>query len=305
MKENIVIFGGTGFLGRKIISELHDSYIITVASRNLLHAKSRLKDYKGISISEFSYNTESVSAIVEGADVVINLSGASIAGRRWNKEYKSILYASRINTTRLIVSSFGMLGKKPRCFISSSATGIYGNSYDEILTETSGAGNDFLANMCIDWENEALQAMNWGIRTVCIRTGVVLDKNEGGFARMVTPFKFFLGGPLGSGKQYMPWIHTEDIVRIYTEVMKNDSLSGIVNGTSPNPVTNKEFSKTLGKILGRPSFFFVPEFALKIIVGELAGFLTSSQRVYPEKLNAVDFTFRYPEITTALRNITN
>lgn len=305
MKENIVIFGGTGFLGRKIISELHGSYNITVASRNLQHAKSRIKEYGNVNSAEFSYTPESVSAITEGTDVVINLSGASIAGRRWNKEYKRILYTSRINTTRLIVTSFGMLSKKPRCFISSSATGIYGNRYDEILTENSKTGNDFLAKMCIDWESEAFNAGNWGIRTVCIRTGVVLDKNEGGFARMVTPFKFFMGGPLGSGKQYMPWIHTNDIVRIYSEVIKNDSLSGIVNGTSPNPVTNKEFSKTLGKILNRPAFFSVPEFALKVIVGELAEFLTASQRVYPEKLTGLDFSFRYPDIASAISNITN
>jgi len=303
MKEHIVIFGGTGFLGRKIISELHGSYNITIATRNLQVAESRIKDYNDIRTVEFSYNPDSVAKIMEGADVVINLSGASIAGRRWNEQYKRVLYTSRIDTTRIIVSTFGTLNKTPRCFISSSATGIYGNRNDEILTENSKTGKDFLARMCTDWENEALKAKELGIRTVCIRTGIVLDKNEGGFARMAVPFKFFVGGTLGNGKQYMPWIHTEDIVKIYAEAVKNDSLSDIVNGTSPNPVTNNEFSKTVGRILNRPSVFSVPEFALKIIVGELAGFLTSSQRVYPEKLSGMDFFFRYNDIESALRNI--
>jgi uncharacterized protein len=303
MKENIVIFGGTGFLGRKIISELRGNFNITVATRNIQGAKSGLEDYNDVKTAEYSSSPDSIAKINELADIVINLSGASIAGRRWNDKYKHELYASRIDTTRLIVSSFTKLSNKPRCFISASATGIYGNRFDEVLTENSRTGNDFFAKMCTDWENEALKAKVLGIRTVCIRTGIVLDRNEGAFARMALPFKFFVGGPLANGKQYMPWIHTEDIVRIFSEAVKNDSLTDIINGTSPNPITNYEFSKTLGKILMRPSVFSVPEFALNIVIGELARFIIASQRVYPEKLTATDFTFRFPDLESAIRNI--
>jgi uncharacterized protein len=303
MKENIVIFGGTGFLGRKLISELRGNFNITIATRNIQGTKSGFKDFNDVIIAEYSNSPDSTAKITALADIVINLSGASIAGRRWNDKYKSILYASRIDTTRLIVSSFGKLSKIPRCFISASAVGIYGNRYDEILTENSRTGNDFLAKMCADWENEALKAEVLGIRTVCIRTGIVLDRDEGAFARMALPFKFFIGGTLANGKQFMPWIHSEDIVRIFSEAVKNNSLTGIINGTSPNPITNYEFSKTLGRILMRPTVFRVPEFALTIVIGELARFIIASQRVYPEKLTATDFTFRFPDIESAIKNI--
>lgn len=215
------------------------------------------------------------------------------------------MYDSRVNTTNFISEAIANCGKKPHTFVSTSATGIYGSRGDEVLFEESETGNDYLANLCKDWECSAFNSIDYGVRTVFIRVGVVLDKNEGGFIRMVQPFRFFVGGPLGNGKQYLPWIHVNDIVNIYKEAITNKTLSGIVNGTAPNPVTNKEFSKTLGKALNRPSLFSVPKFALKIIVGEFAEFLTGSQRVIPKKLTEAGFRFQYKDLETALINITN
>jgi uncharacterized protein len=303
MTDNIVIFGGSGFLGRRLSEKLHKEYNITIATRNIKELSHKFVPYDGVNTEEYKFSKESAARIIEGKNIVINLSGASIAGKRWNNKYKQILRSSRIDTAKLIVSAIAETRKKPECFISTSATGIYGDRGDEILTEDSSHGDDYLAEMCTDWEKETLKAMEQGVRTICIRTGVVLDRTEGGFARMAAPFKFFAGGALGSGKQYLPWIHTEDIINIFAEAIKNTTISGIINGTAPNPVTNYEFSKTLGRILRRPSFFRVPVFVLRILVGELAEFITSSQRVVPVKLVNGGFRFSFPEIEPALKNI--
>lgn len=299
MKEKIVIFGGTGFLGRRLIEKINADYDIVIASRN-----TNLKDNNpNVNYYSFDYNLDSFKNVINNSQIVINFSGASIAGRRWNEDYKKIMYDSRIKTTSLISEAINSCEEKPHSFISTSATGIYGNQDDEILTESSSLGNDYLSKMCVDWENEALKSHLSNVRTVCIRIGVVLDKNEGGFKKMMQPFKYFVGGKLGSGKQYLPWIHIDDIVNIFAECVKNNSISGIVNGTAPTPVTNKEFSSTLANILKRPNLFAVPKFALKIILGEFSDFLVSSQRAIPKKLIDSGFNFKYPKLIEALENI--
>lgn len=298
MVDKVVIFGGSGFLGSRLVNVLKEDYRIILASRN----NSKLSNNNNVETVQFSYEVESFIRIIEGSDIVVNFSGASIAGRRWNDEYKKIMYDSRIKTTSLISEAISKCEKKPHTFVSTSATGIYGNRGDEFLYEESITGNDYLANLCKDWEKEAFKS---DVRTVCVRVGVVLDKEEGGFKKMEQPFKLFVGGSLGNGKQYLPWVHVNDIVNIYKEAIVNKTLSGIVNGTAPNPVTNREFSKTLGKVLNRPSIFSVPKFALKIIVGEFAEFLTASQRVIPKKLIDEGFSFEFNEISKALENITN
>ena len=298
MVDKVVIFGGLGFLGSRLVNVLKEDYKIILASRNA----SMLSNINNVETVQFSYEVESFVRIIKGSDIVVNFSGASIAGRRWNDEYKKIMYDSRIKTTSLISEAIRKCEKKPHTFVSTSATGIYGNRGDEFLYEESITGNDYLANLCKDWETETFKS---DVRTVCIRVGVVLDKEEGGFKKMAQPFKLFVGGTLGNGKQYLPWVHVNDIVNIYKEAIVNKTLSGIVNGTAPNPVTNKEFSKTLGKVLNRPSIFSVPKFALRIIVGEFAEFLTASQRVIPKKLIDEGFRFEFKEISKALENIIN
>jgi hypothetical protein len=301
MVEKIVIFGGSGFLGKRLIDTLKNDYQIVVATRNA-DAVVNLKD-NNIKIQQFTYTVNSFTDIIEGSHAIVNFAGASIAGKRWNKAYKKIVYDSRVNTTNLISEAIGNCTNKPHTYVSTSATGVYGDRGDELLYEDSITGNDFLADLCKDWEKAALKSVQYGVRTVCIRTGVVLDKKDGGFRKMMQPFQFFVGGTIGNGKQYLPWIHVNDIINIYREAIFNKSLNGIVNGTAPNPVTNIEFSKTLGKILKRPSIFKVPVFVLKLLVGEFARFLTASQRAVPKKLLDLGFGFEYKEITSAIENI--
>lgn len=301
MVERIVIFGGTGFLGKRLIERLKNDYKIIVASRNV----ETVQKIKGVDYLTYTQDVESYMNIISGSNIVVNFSGASIAGRRWNEEYKRIMYNSRINTTKFISEAIYRLNDKPVKFISTSATGIYGNRGDEILDESSSEGNDFLAKMCIDWENAALKSRNNNLRTVCIRVGVVLDKSEGGLKRMIQPFKYFVGGRLGSGSQYLPWIHVDDIVNIYLEAIKNANYSGVINGTAPFPVTNTEFSTAVAKIMRRPNIFIVPKFMLKIILGEFAEFLTGSQRAVPRKLLNNGFKFRFVDIKSALDNLIN
>jgi hypothetical protein len=301
MVEKIVIFGGTGFLGKRLIDTLKNDYQIVVATRNA--DANLILESTNIKIEQYSNNVNSFTKIIEGSQVVVNFAGASIADKRWSNAYKKIVYDSRVNTTSLISEAIGNCINKPHTFVSTSATGVYGDRGDELLYEDSDTGNDFLADLCKDWEKAALKSVQFGVKAVCIRTGVVLDKKDGGFRKMMQPFKLFVGGTLGNGKQYLPWIHVNDIINIYREAIINKSLKDIVNGTAPNPVTNIEFSKTLGKALKRPSIFNVPEFALKIIVGEFAGFLIGSQRAIPKKLLDLGFGFEYKEITAAIENI--
>lgn len=300
MVEKILIFGGSGFLGSRLINNLINDYEITVASRNPDNISRKIIN---VNYSKYKNDVNSFLNLIDGKNIIINFSGASIADKRWDDKYKKVLYDSRVKTTSLISQAIALCKDKPHTFVSTSATGIYGNRGDEILDESSSNGNDFLSNMCIDWENEAFKSQHCGVRTVCIRVGVVLDKNEGGFNRMIQPFKFFVGGKLGDGKQYLPWVHVEDIVRIFVESLKNVNLSGAVNGTAPNPVTNSEFSKAVAKSFHRPNLFKVPKLALRIILGEFAEFLTGSQRVIPKKLSDEGFVFRYNDIYSALNNL--
>lgn len=299
MVERIVIFGGSGFLGKRLINNLKNHYKIVVASRN----PDSISKEDGVEYSAFKYDTESFKNIIDGSDIVVNFSGASIAGRRWNEEYKKIMYDSRIKTTSMITDAISICSDKPHTFVSTSATGIYGSRGNETLTELSDPGIDYLAIMCVDWEKSAMKAEKDNVRTVCIRVGVVLDKKEGGFEKMIQPFKYFVGGRLGNGKQYLPWIHVDDITRIYTEAINNRKITGIINGTAPIPVTNIEFSSAVAKAMKRPNRFMVPEFMLKIIVGEFAKFLTGSQRAVPKKLLDNGFDFKYKDIKSALDNL--
>ncbi|MFA7360944.1 MAG: TIGR01777 family oxidoreductase [Candidatus Kapaibacterium sp.] len=299
MVERVVIFGGTGFLGKRLIKNLKNRYNIVVASRD---PDSIIKE-DGVEYSAFKYDTVSFKNIIDGSDIVVNFSGASIAGRRWNEDYKKIMYDSRIKTTSMITDAISICSDKPHTLVSTSATGIYGSRGNETLTELSSTGIDYLANMCVDWEKSALKAEKDNVRTVCIRVGVVLDKKEGGFERMIQPFKYFVGGRLGKGKQYLPWIHVDDITRIFEEAINNRKITGIINGTAPMPITNIEFSSAVAKAMKRPNLFMVPKFMLKIIVGEFAKFLTGSQRAVPQKLLDNGFDFKYKDIKSALDNL--
>lgn len=291
-----VITGGTGFVGSHLCKYLgNNGYSVDVLTRN----PDKYKDQGNIKYISYD-ETESA---IDGSDVVINLAGENLFDNKWTDEIKSRILKSRINTTRRVVEAVRKTSKKPNVFISASAVGYYGDNGDKIRTEADPAGSDYLSRVCMQWEEEARKVQGAGVRLVIPRMGIVLEKSGGALDKMLTPFYLFAGGPLGSGKQYFPWIHMDDVCRSMKFAMDTDSLSGVINVTAPNPVTMKEFAATLGKTIHRPSFFKVPEFALKIVLGEAAEALIASLNVHPENLKKAGFKFKYETADEALKEI--
>src|SRR5436305_5027942 len=236
-----------------------------------------------------------------GADAVVNLAGASIAGGRWTKERKELLRTSRIDTTRALVGTLAKMNARPRVLVSASAIGIYGDRGDEVLTEESKPGTDFLAGLAREWETEALKAEALGIRVVLARFGIILARHGGALAKMLLPFKLGAGGRLGSGKQWMSWIMLEDVVGIVKSMLENSTVRGPVNVVAPGAVQNAEFTKVLAKALHRPAIFPAPAFALRLALGEMAdALLLSSQRVTPHALGRLSYRFLHPELPVGL-----
>jgi len=241
---------------------------------------------------------------MEAADAVVNLNGAGIGGARWTPERKKLLRTSLVDSTRVLVEALARLKQKPAVFVSASAIGYYGNRGDETLNESSACGNDFLAELCRDWEGEAIRAQASGIRTVITRFGVILSVKGGALPQMLTPFKLGLGGRLGTGKQWMSWIALDDVVGILREALSNKQASGPVNVVAPNSVQNSEFTRVLASVLHRPAIFPAPAFALRLAIGEMAdALLLSSQRVRSERSPAATYAFRYENLEPALHAI--
>jgi hypothetical protein len=236
-----------------------------------------------------------------GADAVVNLAGASIADGRWTAKRKLELQSSRIDTTRALVAALAKMNARPRVLVSSSATGFYGNRGDEVLTEESAPGNDFLADLAKSWEAEAVKAEALGIRVVLARLGVILAKRGGALPRMMMPFRFFAGGNIGSGKQWMPWISLDDAVGIMRFALDNSNARGPLNAIAPEPVQNSEFTKTLARAMHRLALLPAPAFALRLALGEMAdALLLSSQRALPQKLQQLGYSFQHPNLSSAL-----
>ena len=241
---------------------------------------------------------------LEGHDVVVHLAGESIAGGRWTDQKKRAIRDSRVNGTRLLSESLARLSRPPSLFLSASAIGYYGDRGDELLTEASAPGNDFLANVCVEWENATRPAVEKGIRTVHARFGIILDAEGGALAKMLTPFRMGIGGRVGDGKQWMSWVALDDVVNGLRFLMEEPSTRGPVNFVAPNPVTNAEFTKTLGQALSRPTLFPVPVFAARLAFGEMAdALLLSSQRVEPRVLKENSFLFSWPTLEPALKHL--
>jgi hypothetical protein len=251
------------------------------------------------------------TAALEGADAVVHLSGANVAQGRWTHARKQVLRSSRIDSTRLLVDSLSRLQQKPQVFVSASAIGYYGNRGDEVLTESSHQGKDFLSYLARDWEGEAARAEHSRIRAVILRFGVILAAQGGALPQMLPPFKRGFGGRLGSGTQWMSWIALDDVIRIIRAAIGdahsgNTQYRGPINVVSPNPVRNTEFTQTLANVLGRSARFRVPAFALRFAFGEMANeLLLSSQRVIPEQLQSAGYAFRHENLEPALRAILN
>lgn len=296
----IVACGMSGLIGSVVLERLGPTNEIVVLKRRV----SRPVHSKGIrSVVWEPPKIGDWAREVDGAQAVINLSGESIAGKRWTPAQKKELRESRLSTTKALVDAMVLAKTKPTVFLNASAIGFYGPRDEGILSETSPAGAGFLAELCREWENEALRASALGIRTVLLRTGIVLAKNGGALSKMVPPFKLFIGGALGSGRQVMSWIHLEDEVGGILKCLQDNRVNGPVNLTAPNPVNMKEFAGSLGRVLKRPSFLPVPAFALKLLLGEMSELLLTGQNVAPKALLSAGYVFKYPKLEPALASL--
>lgn len=243
-------------------------------------------------------------APMEGADAILHLSGASIGDGRWTDNRRRILRSSRLGSTRVLVDAIAKLQRKPRVFLAASAIGYYGNRGDEVLTETSSNGHDFLAQLTRDWEAESLRGREIGVRTVLLRFGVILSTRGGALPKMLAPFKFGLGGKLGNGRQWISWVALEDVVGAIQMALTDERFAGAVNIVAPKPVQNANFTRGLASAVRRPAIFPAPAFMLRLALGEMANeLLLTSQRVKPEKLLVAGFQFRYENLESALRAI--
>jgi len=298
----ILVTGSSGLVGTALVRSLaKDGHTVCRLVRPQSAAKGESKD--GFDVA-WNPATGELGGAAVGADAVVNLAGASIADGRWSAERKAQLHASRIDTTRALVHALAKMNARPRVLVSASATGIYGNRGDEILTEESQPGSDFLANLGKDWEAEAVKAEAIGIRVVCARFGIVLSKDGGALPPMLLPFKLFAGGKLGSGKQWMSWITLEDAIEILRFALEKGDVRGPINVISPQPVPNADFTKILASTIHRPALLPAPAFALRLVLGEMAdALLLSSQRVLPQKLQQLGYVFHHPDLAAALRSV--
>jgi uncharacterized protein (TIGR01777 family) len=303
----IFVTGATGLIGRRLVKRLYERQDqVVIVTRRPNEARTLLPTDCRIIEGDPTQPGPWTDGLAE-CDAVVNLAGENVFGRRWNDEYKQRLIDSRIKSTENVVQA---LLKKPasepavpRVLINASAIGYYGDRGDEELTESSAPGEDFLARICIAWEKAAQPAAAGGIRVVLLRTGVVLDCEGGPLVEMLRPFKLFVGGKIGSGRQYMSWIHEADIVGIILTALDNSTVQGPVNGTAPNPVTNREAATSLGHAIHRPSIFPTPGFALRLALGEVATLLTSSSRVLPKKMQTYNYAFQFPTLDLALADL--
>ena len=297
----IIVTGSTGLVGGALVrSLLADGHEVTRLVRG------GAQGFRAPGTAAVHWNPERGeidAAALEGHDGAVHLAGEPIAEGRWDEEKKRRILESRVKGTRLLAETLAGLGAKPKALVSASATGFYGDRGDEVLREESASGGDFLSEVCREWEKATLAASRAGVRVVHLRIGVVLSGEGGALAKMVTPFKLGLGGKLGSGRQYMSWIALEDLIGVIRRALEDESLRGPVNAVAPQPVTNGEFTKALGRALGRPTVFAVPAFAARLAFGETAdALLLASTRVEPARLKEIGYQFRHPEIEGALRS---
>ena len=305
----IVIAGGTGFLGTQLAETYaEDGHDVRVLTRALLPGDSRHDSGTGVpGVTRVGWRPDgksgTLASVIDGADAVVNLAGAGLGDERWSTERKAVLRDSRIRSTRSLAAAITQSTLRPPVFISASGVGYYGDAGSEVKTEASPAGSDFLAQLCTEWEAEALTARSAATRVVLLRSGLVLERSGGVLPRMMTPFRFFAGGPMGSGRHYVSWIHRIDWVEMIRWLVDSPRMNGAVNATSPVPVTNREFATALGHAMHRPAFVPAPAFALRLLLGEMSALVLTGQRVVPQCALSDGFHFRYPEIDLAFRGI--
>ncbi|HOJ38438.1 MAG TPA: TIGR01777 family oxidoreductase [Ignavibacteriales bacterium] len=299
----IFIIGATGLIGRHLVENLKEKHQIFVVTRDT----NKAKEIFGESISVIHWDYKSLcptfTSSLAFADGIINLAGANI-GKRWTKHYKKVILESRAETTKYLVENMLNSGKKFEFFINTSAVGYYGSSLsDKIYDENSMPGDDFLAKVCIEWENYANMAKEITNKFVITRFGVVFAKKGSALQKMLLPFKLFMGGEIATGKQWLSWIHIDDLLNIFDLIIDTGKLNSVVNLVSPNPVQNNEFTSIVSKVLNRPSFIRMPEFALKLLLGDGAMILTKGQRVYPKCLTEINYEYKYSDISQVIKSV--
>ncbi|MDA2928552.1 TIGR01777 family oxidoreductase [Acidobacteria bacterium AH-259-O06] len=299
----IGVTGATGLIGSALCQSLiRDNHEVLVLARNPEKARQNLSTAELITWEATSGPPPEQS--MDGLDAVVHLAGEAIAEGRWTAERKRAIHESRVTGTRNLVHAILRSNNPPKVLLSGSAIGYYGPRGDQLLEETSSPGKDFLAEICQQWESEAMRARESGVRVVLLRTGLVLSTQGGALPRILPPFQMFVGGPLGSGKQWMSWIHIQDEIEAIRYAVTKDEIEGPINLVAPNPVTNREFSRELGRVLGRPAFFRVPGFALRLLFGEMAeSLLLQGQRVLSKKLQQAGYKFRFPQLNGALLDL--
>jgi uncharacterized protein (TIGR01777 family) len=296
---HILLTGGTGLIGRQLCRHwLAQGHRLTVLSRNP-DAVARVCGAQVAGVGR-------LQEVIGGVDAVVNLAGAPIADRPWTHKRKALLWSSRISLTENLLGWLEGLEQKPAVLISGSAVGWYGDGGERELTEACGpVQDDFPSQLCIAWEETAVRAEALGIRVVLVRTGLVLAAEGGFLSRLLLPFKLALGGPIGNGRQWMPWVHIQDQIALIDFLLHKADASGPYNACAPHPVRNREFAQTLGQVLHRPAFMPMPAFALKVGLGELSGLLLGGQKALPERLLAAGFTFQFTELRAALDDLSS
>lgn len=293
-----LVTGGTGFIGRRLVNSLTRPVVL---SRDPERARKLLGE---VEVHRWEHpGALPPEAAFEQVEVVFHLAGEPVAGGRWTEARKARIGDSRVLGTRNLVTAIELLRQRPRVLVSGSAVGHYGDRGEEVLEESASPGSDFLAQVCCAWEAESNRAATLGLRVVTARTGIVLEQGGGALAQMLPPFKLGLGGRLGSGRQWMPWIHLDDLVGLLLHAAETSEISGAMNAAAPAAVTNREFTRTLASVLRRPAIFPVPALTLRLLFGELASVLLSSQRVVPRVAEKTGYRFRYSTLDEALRAI--
>jgi uncharacterized protein len=300
----VIVTGGTGFIGERLCRELVDAgHGVVVLSRSPEKAAQKLGPEVGAAGWRPGQEGDWESALGE-ADAVINLAGESIGDKRWSERQKAAIRDSRMEATRSLVAAMERADRRPQVLVNASASGYYGPRGNEPVSESEPAGNDFLAHACQEWEREASAAESLGLRVAVVRTGIALGSNGGALPRLLPPFKMFLGGPLGSGQQGFPWVHVDDVVGIYRWAVEGESVAGPLNAAGPQPLTNREFCQVLGRALGRPCWAPVPGFALKLLLGEMAEpLLLQGQKLVPTRTQELGYQFKFRTAEAALRDV--
>ncbi len=306
MTKKVLITGATGFVGSRLVKALEDnSYQCVILSRNAQRAQSKLSriiDIQKHSFKEWDGKSSLVDIWPEDAEAAINLVGENISNKRWSEKQKEKIEKSRTLATNAVVEAINEKGEKCKTFISASAIGVYPANKSELLKEDSGVGSGFLSDVCQKWE-ESAKKVKPETRLVIGRIGVVLGQEGGALSKLLPIFKLGLGGPVGKGEQIMSWIHVDDLVNAIIYSLENENISGEYNWVAPGPVSNKVFSKSLAKALRRPAIFPAPPFGLKLAMGEMSSIVLDSQNISSEKLQSVGYTFKYPDIDSAMKNI--